>query len=257
MRCAVLGSGSDANAYLFEHGSDAYLFDNGFSLRETERRAEDVGFDLRKVRFIFLTHIHSDHLKGVSSFSRKYKVPVVAHHRLCLEDHLKQDPFQKLDIWEHRDYDHGALRFRAFPTSHDAPFSLAYHFSLGGTRVSIISDTGVTDDTMLSCAENSHLLFLEANYDKEMLKNGSYPYYLKRRIASERGHLSNDDAIAFLNSLSHGCCLDHVYFCHLSGNNNCPDILKKSLDKDLSWNGRYTILEKGHMYKVTEELTCS
>jgi phosphoribosyl 1,2-cyclic phosphodiesterase len=253
MRFAVLGSGSSANSCIFEHGKDMYLFDNGFSCKELSRRAEISGFDLSRLTFIFLTHVHNDHLKGVASLSRKYGIPVVAHRDLPLQDYIKGEIDKRLDILQGRMYRQGGLSFEAFGTSHDAPFSLGYHFSLGGTSFTLMTDTGIATEEMRQCVLRSDVLFLEANYDETMLEEGSYPRFLKNRISSDIGHLSNSAAISFLNGFGPADRLKQVYFCHLSGNNNCPRILRKTIEKELRWQGRYRILQKGELFNNTED----
>ena len=98
VRYAVLGSGSSANSYIFEKDDFSFIIDNGFSLKELTRRAGIAGFDLAKVKFILLTHTHSDHFKGVGTLSRKYKIPVVVHHNLADEDFNKMKPYSRLDV---------------------------------------------------------------------------------------------------------------------------------------------------------------
>ncbi|WP_020613711.1 MBL fold metallo-hydrolase [Sediminispirochaeta bajacaliforniensis] len=248
MRYSILGSGSNANAYLFEHDGEAFLFDNGFSLKELTRRAESSGFDLSQLKFIFLTHIHDDHLRGVAPLSRRYHLPVVAHGELDLGRYIKGDIEQKLDIRTGREYKTGALRFEAFPTSHDAPHSMGYHFTLAGTTFTILTDTGLTSEVMTRYAESSDVLFLEANYDETLLESCSYPRFLKKRIASDKGHLSNSAAVQFLNNLSPESMLSSVYFCHLSGNSNNPELLAHHVKESLEWKGRYRILKKGERF---------
>ncbi len=253
MRFAVLGSGSSANSYIFEDENGSYLFDNGFSCREVSRRAETAGFDLSRLKFIFLTHIHSDHLKGVASLSRKHGVPVVAHRDLHLQDYINGETAGKLDILEGRSYRDGGLTFEAFGTSHDAPFSLGYHFTLGGISFTLMTDTGISTEEMRQCVLRSDVLFLEANYDETMLEEGPYPRFLKNRISSDLGHLSNKAAITFLNGFKPDDKLKQVFFCHLSGNNNCPEVLRKSIEENLRWKGRYRILQKGELFQNTAD----
>lgn len=248
MKYAVLGSGSSANAYVFESGDSSYLFDNGFSCRELTRRAAAAGFDLSRLKYIFLTHVHSDHLKGVASVSRKYAVPVAYHEELPLHDYLAGGIFAGYTMEEGRTYEFGPLSLRPFRTSHDAPYSLGYHFELEGTVFTILTDTGTVTGEMKTLASRSDILFLEANYDERMLQEGTYPAFLKARISSGEGHLSNSDAVRFLNSLGPDEKPGHVFFCHLSGNNNTPEALEHTIRKELRWKGTYRILKKGELF---------
>jgi phosphoribosyl 1,2-cyclic phosphodiesterase len=232
-RYAVLGSGSSGNSYIFEHDGFSFLIDAGFSGKELVRRIGDLGFDEKTVRCIFLTHDHKDHTKGAGVLSRKLNIPIVYKGK------FSKRVMERMN----------GLKIEAFPTSHDSPGSVSYSFSLGGKRTTLITDTGKVSQEMLSHASESDLLFLEANYNEEMLTSGPYPYFLKKRILSEEGHLSNRDAISFLNSLGDGFPKDgnlkKVYFCHLSGTNNSPGKLEEDLGMHCTWRGNWAICPKG------------
>ncbi len=225
MRYAILSSGSCANSYIFEEKGLTIVIDNGLSCRTFEERCVAFGFHPGKIDFIFLTHLHTDHLKGVELLSRKYRIPVVAHRNHGNEELGKKGIFRKLDIEEDREYEFRHLKFTPFRSSHDSPHSLGFHFNMEGFPFTIITDTGKVTDRMFQFARQSRLLFLEANYSPVMLAEGPYPAHLKRRIASSRGHLSNEDAARFMTeiTLSGECLLEHIHLCHLSRNNNTVD----------------------------------
>ena len=216
VRYAVLGSGSSANAYIFENDDFSFIIDNGFSLKELTRRAGIAGFELSKVKFILLTHTHSDHFTGVGTLSRKFKIPVVVHHYLPDEDFNKMKPYSRLDVVPGKEYNFDSLSFTPFSTSHDACCPLGYYFSFGGKIFMLLTDTGQVSEEMHSYASKTDTLFLEANYSEELLMTGVYPGFLKKRISSNKGHLSNDDAIEFLNTMEDSIP-GMVYLCHLSG----------------------------------------
>ncbi|MCK5201500.1 MAG: MBL fold metallo-hydrolase [Spirochaetales bacterium] len=248
VRYAVLGSGSSANAYIFEKDNFSFIIDNGFSLKELSRRAGVAGFDLSRVKFILLTHTHSDHFNGVGTLSRKYKIPVVVHHLLSDDDFNKMKPFDRLDVIPGKEYSFDALSFTPFSTSHDACCPLGYYFSLGEKTFMLLTDTGMISDEMRSLAEKTEIMFLEANYSADLLRTGSYPAFLKNRISSEKGHLSNDDAIEFLNSMKDSTP-DMVYLCHLSDSNNSPERIMEDLGIKLKWNGNIQICNRGEIYE--------
>ena len=247
VRFAVLGSGSSANAYIFEYGSFSFLIDNGFSCREVLKRAEKLGFDIEKIQYIFLTHTHSDHLKGVEVLSRKLKIPVVRHRDLNMNAHFRGPVHGQIEIIPGEKLKLGPLTVHPFETSHDAAFSLSYAFEIGDRRFCLITDTGIITGEMMKFAIHSDTLFLESNYCPDMLENGPYPLFLKERIASEQGHLSNRDAVEFLNHIgeSKKSRLKEVFFCHLSGTNNEPEVLEKEVAANLQWRGRWKICPKG------------
>ena len=233
LRFAVLGSGSAANGYIFESGGFSILIDNGYSLSEFRRRMKSLKFSEEHIAFIFLTHLHSDHFKGVETLSGTLNIPVVTHEQMPIEDHLKKDALQRLDIQPGREYTFQSLNFRAFETSHDAPFSIGFHFSLDGTVFSLITDTGCLSPEMEELASGSDYLFLESNYSPDLLHRGPYPHFLKKRILSENGHLSNLDAAAFMSRLSgrKDSRLKKIFLCHLSEKNNTVEKVREEVDR--------------------------
>lgn len=252
LRYAVLGSGSTANSYIFEHEDFSFIIDNGFSAKKALTRAEGLGFDPDKIGLILLTHHHQDHLKGIEVLSRRVKAPVGVHHQLNLNPWLKSSLYKRMDIVPGKFYSRDNFRFLAFPTAHDAAHSVSYSFMLGRTVFSLISDTGYLTPQMKRLAAESDILFLESNYDREMLEAGPYPAWLKKRITSPLGHLSNHEALDFLNGLgqSGNRRLKEVYFCHLSSTNNDPQLLEQTLRRGLNWKGQYTVCPKGEIQEA-------
>ncbi len=250
IKYAVLGSGSSANAYIFQKGDFSFVIDNGFSLKEFSRRASVAGFNLSKVKFIFLTHTHGDHFNGVGTLSRKYKIPVVVHHQLPDSDFNKMRPYSRLDIVPGEEYKFDLLTFTPFSTSHDTCCSLGFYFSLGDATFMLLTDTGIITEEMHRYAKKTETLFLEANYSEELLSSGPYPQFLKNRISSDHGHLSNYDAIEFLNTME-GSMLKKIFLCHLSGTNNTPDQVKYDLSSKLNWDSNIQICSKGEIYEST------
>lgn len=248
VRYAVLGSGSSANSYIFEKDDFSFIIDNGFSLKELTRRAAIAEFDLAKVKFILLTHTHSDHFNGVGTLSRKFKIPVVVHHLLSDDDFNKMKPYNRLDVVPGKEYNFDLLSFTPFSTSHDACCPLGFYFSFEEETFMLLTDTGKVSDEMHKLAAKTKTLFLEANYSEELLMSGPYPGFLKNRISSDKGHLSNDDAIEFLNSMEDSIP-DMVYLCHLSDSNNSPECIKEDLKLKLKWNGNIKICNKGEIYE--------
>jgi phosphoribosyl 1,2-cyclic phosphodiesterase len=248
VKYAVLGSGSSANSYIFANKDFSFIIDNGFSLKEISRRAEIAGFDLSKVKFILLTHTHSDHFKGVGILSRKFKIPVVVHHYLPDDDFNKMNPYSRMNVIPGKQYNFESFSFTPFSTSHDACCPLGYYFALAGETFMLLTDTGIVTEEMFNYALKTDTLFLEANYSEELLMTGDYPGFLKNRISSDKGHLSNDDAIEFLNSMEDSIP-DMVYLCHLSDSNNSPEYIKEDIKLKLKWKGNIKICSKGEIYE--------
>ena len=254
VKYAVLGSGSSANAYIFEQDNFGFLIDNGFTLKEIIKRADDFHFTMGKLKFILLTHTHQDHSRGVGGLSRKLKIPIVVHQRLSRKKVRKIDPYKRLDVVPGKVYTFDSLTFVPFETSHDAEASLGFYFTFGGKRFTLLTDTGIIPDTVISYVLQSDVLFLEANYDEVMLREGTYPEYLKRRIASDKGHLSNKTALDFLEGIGDGVGPETVYLCHLSDSNNSPDLLAQMIETRYTKGKRnIRICNKGEALEGTHE----
>ncbi len=238
----MLGSGSSANSYIFEDEDFSFLIDNGFSLKEITARALKMGFDLGKLHFILLTHTHNDHVRGAGMLSRKLEIPVVMHKRISRKTAEKINPHSLLDIVTDKSYSYGSLEFIPFSTSHDSEHSVGYHFTIGGKTFTLLTDTGIIPEKAKKFAEKSDILFLEANYDPVMLEKGSYPVYLKKRIASAKGHLSNRDAVDFINELDSGEGPSVIYLCHLSASNNSIEKVREEIAGKIADNNRKIVI---------------
>jgi phosphoribosyl 1,2-cyclic phosphodiesterase len=273
IRYAVLGSGSSANSYIIQYtqGSSSGIFageitnfadipdpnnkitiviDNGFSLKEFTRRAAELNFKLEDINFIFLTHDHSDHLKGVSMLSSRYNIPVVMGKDTCLKSEYSEKIFKTLIVENGKEYSYNNLNFSVFKTLHDSDGSVGYSFNIKGTIFTIITDTGIVTQEMEDHALVSDVLFLEANYCPDMLENGPYPWFLKKRIASDLGHLSNYDAVDFLKKIHNSDMKNKkrmTYLCHLSDKNNCSDKLESLIENNFENDFNYRICRKGEI----------
>lgn len=244
----ILGSGSSANSYVLKDGNSLYVVDNGFSCREFEKRLTQAGLNAENIELIFLTHTHGDHIKGVELLSRKYSIPVVCHEKIDLQAYFKK-PVQKLDIQYDREYPYKGITFFPFKTFHDASCSMGFSFDFSAGKITIITDTGKVSEEMKPLAAKSDLLFLESNYSKKMLAEGFYPERLKKRISSNKGHLSNEDAALFLEEISRmkGCCLKQVYLCHLSKNNNSPEQALAEISENFKGNIHWRICRRNEL----------
>ncbi|MFP4362569.1 MAG: MBL fold metallo-hydrolase [Spirochaetia bacterium] len=243
----ILGSGSKANAYIFSYHGFSFVVDNGYSFKEFSRRADSLGFNTTEIGACFLTHMHSDHSKGIPVFSRKLGVPVYMHRNNRFSPSVNIKNVVRKPISHGESVSLRGLKIRSFRTYHDSPNSMSFSFEFGGKCFSIITDTGKIDTEMTRIAGKSDVLFLEANYCVDLLRNGPYPIDLQERIDSDHGHLSNSEAIQFLNILGSKGFSGDVYFCHLSENNNSPETLQSQIDQYLRWNGSYTICPRDKM----------
>ena len=206
------------------------LVDCGFSARETARRLRLVGLRAEDVSAILVTHEHSDHIRGVEVFQRRHGMAAVActlgTRRAAGFDALFGE-VRTLTIGEAERF--GTLTVVPFRTSHDAAEPVGYRIeSDGGQRLGLATDTGVLSVEAAEALADVDLLGLESNHDVRMLENGPYPYYLKRRIRSEQGHLSNADACDALERLASDR-LRRVFALHRSTTNNSASIVKREL----------------------------
>ena len=221
-----LNSGSNGNCYYIGNENEAVLIDAGLTCRETEKRMARLGLSMGKVKAIFISHEHGDHIKGVSVISRKYQLPVyvtaatLRHARLDLPDHLVFT-FEKFVTKRI-----GALNVLGFPKFHDAAEPHSFVVEEGGVKIGIFTDIGVVCEQLYYYFGQCHAAFLEANYDEEMLENGRYPYHLKNRIRGGHGHLSNKQALDLFIARKPQF-MSHLLLSHLSKDNNCPDLVSR------------------------------
>ncbi len=223
-----INSGSNGNCYYVGNNTDAVLIDVGISCRETEIRMKKLGLDIKKVKAIFVSHEHTDHIKGVATLAHKYHLPIyitdATAKKLKLIKHLSK-PFtanSSIAI--------GELLITPFLKQHDAADPHSFVVSYNDITVGIFTDIGTVCDNLTHYFKKCDAAFLESNYDDEMLENGGYPLHLKNRIRGSEGHLSNKQAVdLFINHRSKN--LSHLILSHLSKENNSPQIAKALFEK--------------------------
>lgn len=226
---ASLNSGSNGNCYYIGNDDEAVLIDAGISCRETERRMKRLGLLMQKVKAIFVSHEHSDHIAGIPVISKKYQLPVyitegtLQYSGLVIEQRLINSFYTNVPV------SIGKLSTTAFSKHHDANDPHSFIVECNGVKVGIFTDIGTACHHVTLHFKQCHAAFLEANYDEEMLATGRYPYHLKQRIKSTKGHLSNNDALQLF--LTHRSpCMSHLVLSHLSKNNNRPEIVQQLFD---------------------------
>jgi len=216
-----LNSGSNGNCYYIGNENEAILVDAGISCRETEKRMDRLGLSMKKVKAIFVSHEHSDHIRGIAVLAKKYQLSVyitaktLLHSRISLADHLVKNfiAYETVHI--------GELGICAFPKFHDAIEPHSFIISFSGVNVGVFTDIGNICEHVVKHFKQCHAAFLETNYDVDLLENGSYPFFLKKRIRGGMGHLSNKQALDLF--MAHKPeYMSHLLLSHLSKNNNCP-----------------------------------
>ncbi len=218
---ASLNSGSNGNCYYVGNSNEAVLIDVGLSCREVEKRMLRLGLSIQLVKAIFISHEHSDHIKGVEVFSRKYRLPVYITTSTLLYSRLKIDPSLLFSFQAYKPVEIGPLSVIAFPKFHDASDPHSFIVNYQGIKIGVLTDIGSSCKHVIDNFKQCHAAFLETNYDEQMLAEGSYPIYLKRRISSDKGHLSNNQALALFTTHK-PVFMSHLLLSHLSKSNNCP-----------------------------------
>jgi phosphoribosyl 1,2-cyclic phosphodiesterase len=219
-----LNSGSNGNCYYVGNEKEAVLVDAGISCREIEKRMKRLGLHMEKIRAVFVSHEHTDHIKGIPVLSKKYNLPVyitpgtLQFGRLYLEKTLIRSFHSYVPV------SLGDLSITAFPKLHDAADPFSFIIQCGGINVGVFTDIGRPCEHVIRNFRQCHAAFLESNYDEEMLENGGYPYHLKQRIKGGQGHLSNKQALELFTSHKPGF-MTHLILSHLSKNNNCPKLV--------------------------------
>jgi phosphoribosyl 1,2-cyclic phosphodiesterase len=219
-----LNSGSNGNCYYIGNEKEAVLVDAGLSCRETEKRMKRLGLHMDKVKAIFISHEHTDHIKGLPVLSKKYSLPVyitadtLFHGRLELEQVVSFAAYMPVSV--------GGLRITAFPKYHDAAEPHSFVISGNEVTIGVFTDIGAPCEHLIKHFKLCHAAFLEANYDEQLLEQGRYPYHLKKRIRGGKGHLSNTQALAIFKDHK-PLFMSHLFLSHLSQDNNNPDLVEQ------------------------------
>ena len=236
MKVHVLGSGSRGNAIVLESGDDRVLIDAGFGPRTLAGRMSEVGVDPGTIGALVLTHEHLDHVWGALRAALRWSWPVCASAgtlaglpRTRAMTHVL-DPRRELTV--------GDLALKIIRVPHDAnePIALVATSRTTGARVGVLYDLGHVTSRLASQFADLDVFLLESNHDDAMLQNGTYPLVVQRRIAGPQGHLSNADAGAVARACVHRG-MRHLVLCHLSQNNNRPDVALRSMKSALRGTG--------------------
>lgn len=228
----LLGSGSSGNATLVSDGDTHVLVDVGLSGRETVRRLAECGLSPQQIAAIVVSHEHGDHCRGVVPFAKHLEVPVFitdeayAAAGMTLEDRKRQR------IETGRQFDIGGILFTPFAVPHDAADPVAFCIENEGVKIAIVLDLGYVSNLVVERLKGCDAIVIESNHDIHMLKVGPYPWPLKQRVMSRRGHLSNDLVAQYLSDGFDGKAR-HVVLAHLSEKNNLPELALLSAQRAL------------------------
>lgn len=239
---ASLNSGSNGNCYCVGNENDIVLIDGGISCKETEKRMSSIGLSMKKIRAVFVSHEHIDHVKGIEVLSKKYNIPIYLNEKtLKGASHFIPKSSTKL-FSSGETTPIGDLLIHSFSKMHDAADPISFVVEHKGLRIGVMTDIGKPCDNVINHFKLCDAVLLESNYDSNMLENGKYPYMLKKRISGDFGHLSNEQALdLFLTHQSES--LSNLMLGHLSQENNHPALVQELFSKN-SANAKISVASR-------------
>ena len=244
-----LFSGSSGNCSYVENDGNALLIDAGVSARSISTALSQVGSSIGNIKGVFVTHEHIDHIRGLATLISKYKIPVYANQGtirgiLSALKNIDSDYINELATGE--TIECAGMCVSSFKTSHDSNESVGYRVQTAdGKSAAVATDLGYVSETVMENITTCNVVMLESNHDVRMLQCGRYPYFLKRRILSDEGHLSNDDCASVLPVLVRNGA-KHIYLAHLSEDNNFPELAVQTSVSALEACG----LKRGSDYEI-------
>ena len=255
-----LYSGSSGNSIYVGTDRTHLLVDAGVSGIRIAGALKEISVQPEHISGILITHEHSDHIKGAGIFSRKFNVPIYAKQKTweAMRKELGDVSDENIKIIDHEYFTVGDIDVGNYSIPHDAADPVAYTFYIYNRKISVATDIGCVTETIHANVMGSDAVLIESNHDVEMLKNGSYPWSLKKRILSDHGHLSNDHAAELVSELA----LDgtkYIYLGHLSHENNYPELALKASCSALAECGMrpgrdvmVRVASRDHYSEVTE-----
>lgn len=218
MRTSVLSSGSKGNCVLVETNNTKVLIDLGVTKSYVEERLKELEVDPKDIKAILITHTHVDHIQGLKVFLKKYNVKLYVNKVILNLLHEYIEGFDYV-LYEEPYFKIEDIEVNVIKTSHDVKGSVGFILTNGNKSMVYLTDTGYINNKYFERLSNRDLYIMESNHDVEMLMNGNYPFHLKRRILSDKGHLSNDDASYYLSQFI-GNKTKTIILAHLSDDNN-------------------------------------
>lgn len=245
MEFCSISSGSSGNCYFVGSECTNVLVDAGISAKRIEAALNGIGRKSSEIDGILITHEHTDHTQGIGVLARKYSIPIYATKgtidgikRTTSLGAIDEDLFNVIKA--DSSFYIKDLKVNPLKISHDANEPVAYRVFYEGKKVSIITDLGNYNDYIIDCLKESDVLVCEANHDVRMLQVGPYPYYLKQRILSDYGHLSNENGGRLIANLLHDD-IKHIYLGHLSKENNMPELAYETVRLEIeAFDNKYS-----------------
>ena len=240
-----IASGSSGNCILISDGKTSVLIDAGISGKRIEEGLNRIDMTCGDLDGVLITHEHSDHIKGIGILARRYDVPIYtsAGTAYAIDSMTSLGKISKdlVNIIKADDDFHiGDLLIKPFDISHDAAEPIGFRIENGDKSCAVATDMGTYDEIIVDTLSDVDVLLLESNHDLNMLQVGAYPYYLKRRIMGEKGHLSNDDAGRLLSKIIHPD-IKKVYLGHLSRENNLEELALETVCQEITFHIKHPI----------------
>lgn len=230
MKIKTLASGSKGNASIILCGNTKLLIDIGISYLNLKRKLEELNLELEDFDALLITHAHADHIKGLSSLTKHSKIKIYIPEGMYEE--LKDKIYSKNMEFISDEFSINDVKVELIHTSHDAASSVGFIISHQDKSLVYVTDTGYINRKYLAKMKKKDIYLIESNHDEKMLMEGPYPYYLKQRVISDRGHLSNKTTAKYLENLV-GENTKYVILAHLSEKNNTEDLAKEAVSSKL------------------------
>lgn len=243
LKFCSLYSGSSGNSFLVQSNNAKILVDAGVSCKKIVDALASLNIAIEDIDAILVTHEHTDHTQSIGTISKKYDIPVYANKKTWQAMPNQIEKINKKNIYYFRNNEEFKLKdLKIFPFSipHDAANPCGFNIYNENTKISVATDIGHMDYTILNNLKNSKFVLLESNYEPDVLKYSRYPYKLKERIASPIGHLSNIDAGKAINYLA-DFGLQSAMIGHLSNENNFPELAYKSVLEQIDDNKKLNL----------------
>ncbi|MBN4069559.1 MAG: MBL fold metallo-hydrolase [Alkaliphilus sp.] len=238
VKFCTLASGSKGNCHFISDGDNYLLFDAGLSGVKIQKRLIEIGIKPEQLTGIVISHEHNDHIQGAGILSRRFDIPLYANEGTwdVMKNKIGEIKLRNMKVFSTgKLFELNSFIVNPFKISHDAREPVGFSIENNGVNICIATDLGYVDETLIKHTAGADLVVLESNHDEEMLKAGRYPYSLKRRILSEVGHLSNENAgLAILKMIDKN--VKKIILAHLSEENNFPELAYETVKNVLERN---------------------
>lgn len=225
--CAI-ASGSNGNCYYIGNSSAAILIDAGISAKQILLRMKERSLDPAKIKALFITHEHSDHIKGARVLAKRLQIPVYITAKTYNSTYKNMRPEHPRFFSLNETISVGGFIVHPVSKNHDAAEPCSFRIEHENLHIGVFTDIGEACSNVIDHLQYCDAVFLESNYDEQMLWEGNYPWVLKKRIASKLGHLSNDQACQLLRQYAPKK-LQCVFLSHISKDNNSPDLAQAAM----------------------------